>query len=200
MLKVGITGGIGSGKTTVCWIFEILGIPVFYADAVAKQVMHANKQLKQKIRAHFGEQSYTVTGTLNSEYLAGIVFNDQEKLEQLNALVHPVVFDAFETWVSLQHQVPYVLKEAALLFESDSHKRCDYTVLIKAPLDLKVQRVMQRDQVSLEEVQMRINKQLTDEQKQNLANFILINDEQQLLIPQVIALHKHFIDLGKESV
>jgi len=197
MLKVGITGGIGSGKTTICQVFEVLGIPIFYADAVAKQMMHTDEKLKQEIQVLFGEQSYTDEGYLDSKYLANIVFKDKKKLGKLNAIVHPVVFNAFDHWVLKQCHVSYVVKEAALLFESDSHKMCHYSVLIKAPLDLKIQRVMQRDHISLEEINLRMSRQFTDEQKQSMADFILINDEQKLLIPEVIALHEHFLKLDK---
>lgn len=194
MLKVGITGGIGSGKTTICRIFEVLGLPVFYADVVAKQLMHSDAHLKQSIRDFFGEQSYDANGRLNTSHLASIVFKDQEQLAHLNALVHPAVFQAFDDWAANQYQAPYVLKEAALLFESDSYKLCDYSLLVQAPTDLKIQRVMLRDEVSAPEIERRMSKQWSDAQKLRLADFIIINDEQHLLIPQVIALHEYFLE------
>lgn len=193
MLKVGITGGIGSGKTTICRIFEVLGLPVFYADVVAKQLMNSDAYLKQSIQDCFGEQSYGPDGRLNTSHLASIVFNDQEQLVRLNGLVHPAVFKAFDYWAANQHQAPYVLKEAALLFESDSYKLCDYSLLVQAPIDLKIQRVMLRDNVSAQEIERRMSKQWSDAQKFRLADFIIINDEQHLLIPQVIALHEFFL-------
>lgn len=197
MLKIGVTGGIGSGKTTVCQVFEVLGIPIFYADAVAKQIMHTDKKLQQEIQQAFGKQSYTTEGQLDRKYIAHIVFSDSKKLDTLNAIVHPAVFTAFDNWAAEQTHVPYVVKEAALLFESKSYKMCDYAVLIQAPLDLKIRRIMQRDDIGLEEVQLRMSRQLTDEQKEPLADFILINDEHKLLVPQIISLHEHFSKLDK---
>jgi dephospho-CoA kinase len=194
MLKIGITGGIGSGKSTVCKVFELLNIPVFYADDVAKSIMHTDEELKQGIIKTFGERSYD-NGSLNRPYIAGIVFNDERELEKLNALVHPAVFRAFDQWVIAQKQAPYVLKEAALLFESESFKMCDYSILVTAPYELKLKRIMARDGISEEQVQQRMEKQLTDEQKEKLANFFVENDEHQLVIPQVLELHRKFLSL-----
>lgn len=190
MLKVGITGGIGSGKTTVCKLFELLSIPVFYADEVAKNIMHTDEKLKQNIIETFGDNAYNQEGILNRKYIADIVFNDAEQLKSLNALVHPAVFSAFDNWYRMQ-SAPYIIKEAALLFESESYKKCDYNILVSAPHLLKLKRVMERDHVSAHEVELRMAKQLTDEQKQKLADFNLVNDENQLLIPQVLNLHKN---------
>ena len=192
MLKIGITGGIGSGKTTVCKIFEVLGIPVFYADQVAKEIMITDKKLKRAVQNTFGEQSYTNEGVLNNKYLASIVFNDKKKLDVLNGIVHPAVFNAFDSWVLNQDGAPYIVKEAALLFESESYKTCDYCILIKAPIDLKIQRVMQRNPISVEEIKARMNRQFTDEKKEKMSDFVLINDEKQLLIPQILRLNEEF--------
>ena len=200
MLKIGVTGGIGSGKTMVCQVFEVLGVPVFYADTAAKEIMYTDKKLKQEIQTFFGERSYTSDGDLDRKYLANIVFNDKQKLNKLNAIVHPAVFSAFDHWTLKQHHVPYVVKEAALLFESGSHTMCDYSVLVKAPLDLRIHRIIQRDHISLEEVSLRMNRQFTDEQKEKMADYILINDEQKLLIPEIIGLHEHFSKLDKKLV
>lgn len=198
MLKVGITGGIGSGKTTVCRIFEVLGIPVFYADNAAKSVMHTDTLLRQDIVDGFGKDSYFDTGELNRKHISAIVFNDKEQLAKLNALVHPAVFRAFDTWVALQKNVPYVLKEAALLFESDSYKMCDRSILVKSPEALRIARIIARDNTTAEEVRLRMNRQFTDEQKEKLADHIIINDEEMLLIPQVLELHQHFLSLSDD--
>ncbi|MXV15870.1 dephospho-CoA kinase [Hufsiella ginkgonis] len=195
MLKVGITGGIGSGKTTVCMIFEVLGTPVFYADDAARTVMNTDNDLVKKLIAAFGNETY-INGLLNRKYLAGIVFNNAAKLAELNALVHPAVFRAFDKWVAAQTRAPYVLKEAALLFESDSYKLCDTSILVTAPAELKIARVMARDKVSAAEVRVRMDKQLSDEQKSRLAGHLLVNDETQLLVPQVLSLHEEFIRLS----
>jgi dephospho-CoA kinase len=189
MLKIGITGGIGSGKTTVCKLFELLSIPVFYADEVAKNIMYTDEKLKQNLIQRFSANAYDSKGQLNRRYIADIVFNDAEELKALNGLVHPAVFSAFDNWYRMQSG-PYIIKEAALLFESESYKKCDYNILVSAPNLLKLNRVMERDHVSAHEVELRMAKQFTDEQKQKLADFMLVNDESQLLIPQVLNLHK----------
>ena len=196
MLKVGITGGIGSGKTTVCRIFETLGIPVFYADAVAKEIMTADELLIDGVKAAFGKESYFETGLLNNKHIAGIVFNDAEQLAKLNALVHPAVFRAFDSWsATLPVSTPYTLKEAALLFESGSYKMCDKNVLVIAPGDLKLQRVIERDSVTKEQVLARMDKQFSDEQKLKMTDFVVHNDDAHSLIDQVIHLHQQFLIL-----
>lgn len=195
MLKVGITGGIGSGKTTVCRIFETLGIPVFYADTAAKQIMIEDSILVAGIKNTFGTESYLENGVLNNKHIAGIVFNDAEMLGKLNALVHPAVFRSFDTWVAgLPAGVPYILKEAALLFESGSYQMCDLNILVIAPEKLKLERVMQRDQVTEEAVRARMDKQLTDRQKLKLADHFVYNNENQSLIEQVLQLHQVFLN------
>ena len=194
-LKIGITGGIGSGKTTVCQVFELLGIPVFYADAAAKEVMHTDEELKQGIISSFGLKSFSDGGILNRKYLSDIVFYDKKALETLNALVHPAVFRAFDNWVGKFPQAPYVMKEAALLFESDSYKMCTHSILVKAPEALKISRVMHRDHITEAEVRLRMARQFSDEAKESLADFIIMNDEHEMVIPQVIKLHEHFISL-----
>lgn len=195
MLKVGITGGIGSGKTTVCRVFEVLGIPVFYADDAAKSIMHTNARLREDIIKGFGKDSYTVNGDLDRKYIAAIVFSNKEQLVKLNALIHPAVFRAFKSWVGEQKDVPYVLKEAALLFESDAYKMCDQSILVKSPEALKFERIMVRDQITLEEVRLRMDRQFSDEKKEKMADHLITNNEQLLLIPQILALHKHFIQM-----
>lgn len=199
MLKVGITGGIGSGKTTVCQIFEVLGVPVFYADKAAKLVMHSDETLIAGIRENFGDEAYSETGRLNRKHLADIVFNDEKELEKLNTLVHPAVFRAFDVWIKNRGDVPYVIKEAALLFESGSYRLCDYTILVKSPAELKIRRVMWRDGVTKNDVELRMNKQFTDDKKAGLADFTLINDEKKPLVPQVINMHGKFLELAFKS-
>ncbi|WP_316768291.1 dephospho-CoA kinase [Pedobacter frigiditerrae] len=195
MLKVGITGGIGSGKTTVCKVFETLGIPVFYADAVAKQLMVTDLILIDGVKSTFGEESYLENGILNNKHIASIVFNNQLELDKLNALVHPAVFRAFDKWAAeIPSSVPYTLKEAALLFESGSYKMCDKNILVTAPLTLKINRVMQRDAVSAEQVQARMDKQFTDEQKAKMADYFIDNTENTSVILQVLDLHQQFLN------
>lgn len=196
MLKIGITGGIGSGKTTVCKVFELLGIPVFYADDVAKAVMQSDDQLKQEILNAFGIESYSTNGLLNRPYIASIVFKDANKLNKLNSIVHPAVFRAFDKWIEEHSNAPYILKEAALLFESESYKMCDQSLLVISPEATRIDRIKARDHISEEEIKLRMDRQFTDEQKVKLANYVLLNDENQLLIPQILELHQQFLKIS----
>jgi len=193
MLKIGLTGGIGSGKSTVARIFEVLGIPVYYADEAAKKLMTENEELKIAIINTFGKDAYN-NGNLNREYIAGQVFNDPEKLQFLNSLVHPATIkDAFE-WFQNQ-EAPYVIKEAALIFESGSNKDLDYIIGVRSPIDIRIRRAMNRDNISEEQVRDRINKQMDEEEKLQLCHYVIVNDEQQMVIPQVLALHEKFLKL-----
>lgn len=191
-LRIGLTGGIGSGKSTVAGIFHTLGIPVFDADSAAKDVMQTNPDLQKAIIAQFGEAVYP-NGVLDRKYLASIVFNDPFQLEMLNALVHPFTIAAAEEWAGKQ-QTPYTIKEAALFFEAGSAIGFDYMIGVYAPQHLRIKRAMDRDQVSREEVLSRMKRQIQEEIKMRLCDFVLINDEQQLLIPQVLKLHEQFLN------
>ena len=195
MLKIGITGNIGSGKTTVSKIFELLGIPVFYADDEAKKVMTADSILVNELKSTFGGQAYFDDGSLNRKYIASIVFNNNAELNKLNAIVHPAVFRAFNTWSENYKKAPYVLKEAALLFESGSNKMCDYNIMVQAPLETRIARVIKRDGLSREEIEKRNSYQFSEEKKTQLANFVIKNDDSELMIPQVLALHNKFCSL-----
>ncbi|MFN0257000.1 dephospho-CoA kinase [Pedobacter ureilyticus] len=198
MLKIGITGGIGSGKTTICKVFETLGIPVFYADTVAKQIMTTDSILIEGIKTTFGAQSYFEDGVLNNKHIASIVFNNETELNKLNALVHPAVFRAFDEWdAKLPQHLPYSLKEAALLFESGSYEMCDKNILVTAPHALKIARVTQRDNVSEEQVLARMNKQFTDRQKLKMADYLIENNENRSIILQVLDLHEAFLKMAK---
>lgn len=196
MLKIGITGNIGSGKTTVSKLFELLGIPVFYADDAAKYTMVTDQQLISEIKQAFGNAAYFDDGTLNRKYIAGIVFNDEVQLAKLNAITHPAVFRAFDNWVAQIKDAPYVMKEAALLFESTSYKMCDRSIMVTAPLDIRIKRVMQRDSITREEVESRNARQFTEEKKIALADYVIKNDETELVIQQVLALHQEFLAIG----
>ncbi len=197
MLKIGITGNIGSGKTTVSKLFELMGIPVFYADDAAKILMVTDTDLIAGVKQTFGNESYLDDKTLNRKHIADIVFNDETQLAKLNALVHPAVFRAFDKWAEqeVKDGVPYVLKEAAVLFESGSYKFCDKTIMVTAPLELRIKRVMHRDDISREEVLNREARQFTEEKKTHLADYIIKNDESELVIPQVLKLHEEFMSL-----
>ena len=195
MLKVGITGNIGSGKTTVSKIFEILDIPVFYADDAAKKVMVEDPILIDALKTEFGHESYFDDGTLNRKHIAGIVFNNESELAKLNSIVHPAVFRAFDNWVAGIKNTPYVMKEAALLFESSSYQSCDKTIMVTAPFELRINRVMQRDNLTRAEIESRDTRQFSEEKKIQLADFVIRNDDTELVIPQVLELHKKFSSL-----
>lgn len=196
MLKIGITGGIGSGKSTISKIFEVLGIKVFYADDAAKQVMTNDPVLIAALKQIFGNDAYFEDGSLNRKYIAGIVFNNPAELAKLNAITHPAVFRAFDAWLAQVHNSPYVMKEAALMFESGSAKLCDKNILVYAPLQTRIDRVVKRDGLSRAEVESRNARQFTDEQKLKLADYVITNDDSQLVIPQVLALHQQFLKMA----
>lgn len=193
-LKIGLTGGIGSGKSTVAKIFSTLGIPVFDADAAAKSIMVRDNDLQQKIIQLFGAEAY-VNGSLNRKWIADKVFTDEFLLEKLNAIVHPAVIKVANDWMNNQ-QANYVIKEAALIFESGSGEGLDYVIGVFAPLSLKIQRVMQRDAVTREEVLKRMNRQVDDVIKRKLCDFVIENNEQTLLVPQILELHEKFLKLS----
>ncbi len=191
MLKIGLTGGIGSGKTTVAQIFEVLGIPVYYADDRAKQLMKDDGEFKEQIIKHFGEAVY-VGGALNRKMLADIVFADPPKLQFLNSLVHPAILKDAQTWMQGQ-TTPYCIKEAALIFESGAHQHLDHVIGVTAPAPLRILRTMHRDGVTREEVIARMDKQLDETIKMKLCDFVINNDEQELILPQVLALHEKLL-------
>lgn len=195
MLRIGLTGGIGSGKTTVARIFETLGIPVYYADDAAKKLMNTDPVLKEAIIKNFGAETYK-EGTLDRKYLASIVFSNKEKLELLNALTHPVTIDDAEQWMK-QQTTPYIIKEAALLFESGSAEKLDHIIGVYAPQHIRVKRVMDRDGLSAEDVMKRISRQIDEEKKMERCDFIITNNDQQLVIPQVLELDKKFRTVSK---
>jgi dephospho-CoA kinase len=196
-LRVGVTGGIGSGKTTVCRIFEELGIPVYFADERAKALMVNSKPLVKKIKALFGEQAYLPDGSLDRKLIAGLVFHDATLLHKLNAIVHPAVMKDGEKWHNRQLKAPYTLKESAILFEIGSQGFYDKTILVFAPNELRLQRTMKRDGLTREAVEARMSKQLDDKKKMQMADYVLINDGEQLLLPQIVALHRQLLALAE---
>ena len=194
-LEIGITGGIGSGKSTVSHIFSILGIPIYDADSRAKYLMAHHEDLKQAIQKAFGKEAYLENGELNRGFLAAQVFNDGEKVKTINALVHPAVAKDYLQWLAKQ-QSPYIVREAALMIESGSHKLLDILITVFAPESLRIERIRKRDpQRSEAEIRAIISKQIAEEEKLQLADFIIYNDEEHPLIPQVLALHHHFLEI-----
>lgn len=197
MLKIGLTGGIGSGKSTVAKVFEVLGMPVYYADDAAKKLMNEEGPLKQQIQKIFGATAYR-NGQLDRKYVADIVFKKPDKLQLLNALVHPATINDAQKWMQRQ-RTSYAIKEAALIFESGAQQQLDYVIGVYAPTPLRIQRTMQRDGITEEEVIARINKQLDENSKMQLCDFVIINDEEQLLIPQVVEVHKKITALTNKK-
>ena len=189
-LLIGLTGGIGSGKSTVARILQILGIPTYFADDRAKWLMANEPDLIQRIQSTFGEEAYLEDGSVNRVFLAKEVFSDPEKVKKINALVHPAVANDFASWASKQKS-PYVLKEAALIFETGSFKDLDYVINVSSPLKVRVARVLMRDtHRSEEQVNQIIDQQMPDETKNEMADFIIKNVDNKLLIPQVLKIHE----------
>lgn len=197
-LKVGVTGGIGSGKSVVCRIFGLLGVPIYDADTRAKMIMNADPIVRDGIIDLFGENSY-LNGVINRPYLAQKVFNDTDNIALLNAIVHPSVASDFETWVG-QQDAKYVIKEAALLIESHSYEDLDILVSVVASVELRIARVLARDpQRTRAEIEGIIAKQTTEAHRQSVSQRLIHNQEEQLLIPQVLALHQKFMSQEPKS-
>lgn len=194
MLKVGLTGGIGSGKSTIAAIFETLGIPVSYADDEAKRLMNEDAALRAAITREFGAEAYA-NGNLNRKYLAGQVFNDNVKLEKLNNLVHPATILAGAKWMQEQAALghPYAIREAALIFESHSAAHLDFIIGVYAPETLRIHRTMQRDNTSREAVQQRMRNQIDEDIKMRLCDAVVRNDDQEAVLPQVLSLHERLL-------
>lgn len=197
MLKVGITGGIGSGKSTVARVFEVLGIPVYYADDASKRLMNENEQLKEQVRKAFGEQAY-VKGALNRPYLASVVFSNPGMLKLLNTIVHPATIRDADAWMQEQ-TAPYAIKEAALIFESGAQEHLDKVIGVYVPAAVRIHRVMQRDSVTREDVISRMNRQISETIKMKLCDYVITNDGQQLLLPQVVKLHEELVRISTKG-
>ncbi|MFN7313124.1 MAG: dephospho-CoA kinase [Bacteroidota bacterium] len=191
-LKIGITGGIGSGKTTICEIFSRLNVPVYNADERARWLMHHNKKIINGVNLIFSPMAY-INGELNRAHLSAMVFSDHSLLRKLNELVHPVVQADFLNWVK-QQDSDYVIKEAALLFESKSFLDLDAVICVTAAQSIRIERTMRRDGLSEEAVFKRIKNQLNQSVKEQLADYIIENNPEDLIIPQVLRLHKFFCD------
>lgn len=197
-IKVGITGGIGSGKTTAARLFEQLGVPVYYADDAAKWLMQHDADLRQSIQHAFGESIYDSNGNLDRASLAQIVFANPNRLRQLEALVHPAVARHTEQWIQRQN-APYLLKEAALLLESGAARKMDKIIVVTAPESLRIARVQQRDGLPESAIRQRIAQQMPESERLPFADYVLYNDGEQLLIPQVLAIHKSLLQIAENN-
>jgi len=192
-ILVGVTGGIGSGKSMVCKIFNTLGIPIYDADSQAKKLMLHDDVLKQQIVHELGKESYLENGSINRDFLAETVFSNSEKLDRLNQLVHPAVAKDFEAWVNEQ-ETRYVIKEAALLIETGSYKHLDKLINVSAPVELRIERVIKRDAFRThDEIRKIINNQLLEEARNEKADYVIKNDESELLVTQVTEIHKSLL-------
>ncbi len=187
MLKIGLTGGMGSGKTTVAQIFETLAIPVYYADQAAKDLMNTNSLLKKQIVDAFGPETYK-DGKLDRAYLANIVFNNNDKLNLLNSIVHPATLTDAKAWMQNQ-KAPYAMKEAAIIFETNMEGTFDFIIGVTAPESLRLERVIKRDQITEDQVFQRMHQQMDESEKINRCDFVIINDGIRALIPQVLNIH-----------
>lgn len=192
MLRIGLTGGLGSGKSTVAHIFEVLGVPVYYADDAAKRIMHDNEELKQKIIENFGAESY-INNELNRAHLSAVGFADPDKTALLNSLVHPLTIADAASWMSRQ-KTAYAIKEAALIFEAKAETSLDLVIGVTAPEELRITRTMQRDHISRDAVLLRMKRQMNDEEKMSRCDFVIVNDEVEFLIPKVVSLHEKILE------
>jgi len=196
-LKIGLTGGIGAGKSVVARIFEVIGVPVYYADDAARELQNNDPDLISEITALFGPSAYQ-NGKLDRKYISEIVFNDAGKLRQLNALVHPITIqNAFE-WMKGQ-TAAYSIKEAALIFESGAELELDYVIGVTAPEKMRISRTMARDSITEEEVRRRMERQIPEDEKMRLCDYVIFNDEKQLLIPQVLKIHNQLLTLSEDN-
>lgn len=188
MKRIGLTGGIGSGKTYVAKVFESLGVPVFYADVEAKKLLNTSASLINSIKNNFGENVY-IDGKLDKKKISQIIFSNDNKLKEINNLVHPEVSDLFKVWC-LDQSSSYVIKEAAIIFESKSYLKLDAVICVAAPLEVRIERILNRDNTTKKEIKNRIKNQISQEEKESLSDFIIINDEKEMLLPQIISIHE----------
>ena len=191
MLRIGITGGIGSGKTTVAKIFEVLGVPVYYADDAAKKLMNEDEEIREKIIHHFGPESY-LDGKLNRPFLAKQIFSDPGKTKIINSIIHPATIADAAKWMDAQ-SAPYAIKEAALIFEAHAEKNLDLIIGVTARVQMRMKRVMQRDNISESAFLARAEKQMDEGEKMSRCDIIINNDEEEILIPKVVAVHENIM-------
>lgn len=189
--RLGVTGGIGSGKTTVCRVFTVLGIPVFMADDAARDLMNNDLSLREKINSVAGKDLYR-KGYLDRKELAQMIFTNHSLLEQVNSLVHPMVFDSFNAWVR-ESDSPYLIMEAAILFESQAYKLVDRVVSITAPVEERIARVMGRSELTRGEVLERVNSQMSDEERNERSYYIINNSDSELIIPEILRIHEDML-------
>jgi dephospho-CoA kinase len=189
MIKLGLTGGIGSGKSTVAKVFESLGVSVFYADNEAKKFLY-HEEVKAKLQALYGSRILDERREVNKPVLASIVFTDEKELAKLNALIHPLLEMGFLKWAESKKDEQYIVKEAAILFEAGFDKSVDKVLSVSAPVDQRIERVIKRDSVNRQQVLDRISKQWTDEQREAKSDFVINNADNQMILEQILQIHK----------
>lgn len=195
--RLGVTGGIGSGKTTVCRIFRVLGVPVFVADTVAREIMENALEVRTEINLITGNDLYA-TGALDRKELARIIFNRPEILRRVNGVVHPAVLKRFEEWAD-SAPVPYVIMEAAIMFEAGADTLVDRVVTISAPVEERISRVMGRNDLTREEVIRRINNQLEDEEREEQSYYVINNSDNEMIIPEILKIHEDMLRLSEKE-
>ncbi len=189
MKRVAITGNIGSGKSTVSRIFNVMGVPVFYADVEARQLYY-REDLKQKLSLIFGDVIFDNSNEIDKKQLADIIFNDAAKLQIINNIVHPLVFEKYEQWLESHKNELYTLHESAILFENKLEQHYDFIITVTAPAELRISRIIQRDNIDREKVETRMIHQMSEAEKNKRADYIIVNDGSKLLIPQVLQIDK----------
>jgi len=197
-LQIGITGGIGSGKSIISTIFKTLGIPVYDSDSHARSLMTEDALLVDLIKKEFGEEAYTINGSLNRAFISSQTFGKKERLEKLNNLVHPRVGADYANWSDLYKTFPYVLREAALMYESMAHLTVDKMIMVSAPEQLRIKRILLRDpHRNIDQIKAIISSQWPEEEKLRRADFVIYNDDRKMVIPQVLELHKEFLTIAR---
>lgn len=193
MKIVGLSGGIGSGKSTIAKMFNILNIPVYNSDERAKYLMKSNNFIIESLKKEFGENVYLKNGEINKPFLSKMVFNNIKTREIINTIVHPIVKTDFDSWTKFQDKADYLIQESALLFEKDLYKRYDYTITVSCPSEIRAHRICNRDNCTFVEAEKKINAQVSDEKRIFLADFEIVNDNNKLIIPQVIDIHNKIL-------
>lgn len=193
MIRVGVTGNIGSGKSTVCKLFSVLGIPVYHADERAKWLLENDNAIVNAVKILLGNEAYNTNGKLNRPWIASKVFANPGLLQQYNDIIHPAVLRDSENWMNAQRNVPYTIKEAALFIESGSYKQLDFIICVTAPESIRLQRIVKRDQASVDSIKARMASQMPEEEKVKKAHAVIVNDGKQEIIPQVWAIHHQLL-------
>jgi dephospho-CoA kinase len=197
-LNLGVTGGIGSGKTTVCKVFAVLGIPVFSADIEAKRIQDSDGELQKKINTLAGKDLFT-SGKLDRPELARLIFNDKDLLEKVNSVVHPVVFKYFRKWAADQES-PYSVMEAAILFESGASRMMDKIVTVVTPMEERIERLVRGNRLTREQIIERINNQIDDESRIKQSDYVVFNSENDMIIPAILGIHKEMIRFYNKTI